>query len=459
MKLFSRPELALEWTALPLETIKELMSKTAINLLHNTDFVHKVMTQAALELTLQAAQGSLRMLVRPRPQCNPAVLDLQVAAADPIRAEAQSSQSPQADSTESARSASAAGQSAGKLSPDLLAAAALCGSAARTTGRAQQQATAEAAAATGTADSAETDSDAAADSADNAAESTCAGTAELRKKSVLPASSKNRQFKLSLTPEEWFGSDNCQFFAPGTEAQEIEQAWQEAVAAGKAQGFVPVLVRAGTDRGLTFMQQLLRSFSRYQDVQPDPAVPLSADSLRHAVVQAATLQALPDGRELMQHLCSRLKKNVQTLHLDPQLIWPRSIKAQARSRTLSLQTAGQEQILLIKIRVAEPWQVLAFVPYEDSEHIHTLAQVLSAGKFWYDKYRAVPVLAGEGVTEFMVPRLIPRKWAPDLAEQILAWCGTYTAAHCADRKEPFSGQSVTAMLQASTVWQLHWLFR
>lgn len=106
-------------------------------------------------------------------------------------------------------------------------------------------------------------------------------------------------------------------------------------------------------------------------------------------------------------------------------------------------------IVLAKIPVTNPWEVLAWFPFGGWNDCPRNEEMLWIGKYWYEKYGAVPAAISGSVLEFTAPP-VPKEAAFELAREHFAFCpdnvlqNTETIGRLADE------------LTKSTIWYFWW---
>ncbi|MBD5130500.1 MAG: DUF4253 domain-containing protein [Ruminococcaceae bacterium] len=106
-------------------------------------------------------------------------------------------------------------------------------------------------------------------------------------------------------------------------------------------------------------------------------------------------------------------------------------------------------VVLAKIPTENPWEVFAWLPFGGWNDCPSNGVMLWVGKYWYEKYGAVPAVISGSVLEFTAPR-VPKEKAFGLAEEHFAFCpdnvlqNVGTIGRLADE------------LTKSTVWYFRW---
>lgn len=88
-----------------------------------------------------------------------------------------------------------------------------------------------------------------------------------------------------------------------------------------------------------------------------------------------------------------------------------------------------EDLIMLKIPVDAPWKLLAYYPLYplslyDLGNCPTIEEIMAVGKYWYERYRAVPAVFGCNILEFFAEdiRIITEDDAWQLAKEQTAFC-------------------------------------
>lgn len=86
-----------------------------------------------------------------------------------------------------------------------------------------------------------------------------------------------------------------------------------------------------------------------------------------------------------------------------------------------------DDLIMLKIPVDAPWKVLAYMPVynEDynGQYCPDISEIMAVGKYWYEKYRAVPAVVGCNILEFLAEDIrITESDAWELAEEQMTFC-------------------------------------
>ncbi len=112
-----------------------------------------------------------------------------------------------------------------------------------------------------------------------------------------------------------------------------------------------------------------------------------------------------------------------------------------------------QETILFEIPVANPWEVIAWVPMGGWNDCPPADEMMEVCKYWYEKYQAVPAVISHDVMEFYVGREIEAEdEAMELAKEHYAFCpdrvdqGTETGT---------IGEVAGSLMQ-SKVWYFWW---
>ena len=113
-------------------------------------------------------------------------------------------------------------------------------------------------------------------------------------------------------------------------------------------------------------------------------------------------------------------------------------------------TGKSMECVIAKIPVKNPWEIFAWFPFGGWNECPAPEVMLWIGKYWYEKYGAIPALMTRDVLEFKASPVKDKKAAMDLAIEQFAFCsdivfqGVETIGRLADS------------LTESTTWYFWW---
>lgn len=111
------------------------------------------------------------------------------------------------------------------------------------------------------------------------------------------------------------------------------------------------------------------------------------------------------------------------------------------------------ETILFEIPVANPWEVIAWMPIGGWNDCPQALEMMEVCRYWYEKYHAIPAVFSHDELEFYVGR--------ELADEEKAWeLAKEHYAFCADRVDQCTGSGtlgeVADCLNKSKVWYFWW---
>ena len=195
----------------------------------------------------------------------------------------------------------------------------------------------------------------------------------------------------------------CTYFPSAKDDSSIMEAYYQAQARGKKEGFVPMLVA---------VDELLLECLK------------DADQVR-AELLAAPLES---GEEFLQQWLREIKEDLEE---DEPGYWEQLMgevsDGEGIDCFLSLRDFNGKKtvpVVLAEIPVKNPWEVFAYLPFGGWNECPTNEEHMAVAKYWFEKYGAVPALMTHDVLEYGLPTVygIPREQALDLALEQYAYC-------------------------------------
>ena len=201
----------------------------------------------------------------------------------------------------------------------------------------------------------------------------------------------------------------CTYFPSAKDDSSIMEAYYQAQARGKQEGFVPMLVAVD--------ELLLESLSfSYEGKSPEQA--------RQELLSAP----LESGEEFLQQWLREIKEDLEE---DEPGYWEQLMgevsDGEGIDCFLSLRDFNGKKtvpVVLAEIPVKNPWEVFAYLPFGGWNECPTNEEHMAVAKYWFEKYGAVPALMTHDVLEYGLPTVygIPREQALDLALEQYAYC-------------------------------------
>ena len=171
--------------------------------------------------------------------------------------------------------------------------------------------------------------------------------------------------------------------------------------------FVPVLIAVGDDSPL-------EGFKWLENETPE----------EHR--QRLLAQPIEDGRALLARMAAQNKECAEEDGWD----WPSQEVlgpmegGEAVDRFLGISDFHGKTIPLVlaEIPVKHPWEVFAWVPFGGWNECPRNEEQMTAAKYWFERYGAVPAVITRDVLEYDLPAPVPRDKALELAMEQYAFC-------------------------------------
>lgn len=201
----------------------------------------------------------------------------------------------------------------------------------------------------------------------------------------------------------------CTYFPSAKDDSSIMEAYYQAQARGKQEGFVPMLVAVD--------ELLLECFELNGEDK-------SAEQARQELLSAP----LESGEEFLQQWLREIKEDLEE---DEPGYWEQLMgevsDGEGIDCFLSLRDFNGKKtvpVVLAEIPVKNPWEVFAYLPFGGWNECPTNEEHMAVAKYWFEKYGAVPALMTHDVLEYGLPTVygIPREQALDLALEQYAYC-------------------------------------
>lgn len=173
----------------------------------------------------------------------------------------------------------------------------------------------------------------------------------------------------------------CQGFQTGAD---IMAAYREARARGEKEGFIPVLVAAEDETLLECLEINLEDSGK------------TAEEYRRGMLAAP----IEDGEAYFASLLATRKEEAE----EDGFVWMEDVLGQQNGGEAMDGFYGMDEpMLLAEIPVKHPWEVFAYLPFGGWNECPDTAGLMSASKYWYEKYGAVPAVVTHDVLEFYLP--------------------------------------------------------
>lgn len=228
----------------------------------------------------------------------------------------------------------------------------------------------------------------------------------------------------------------CEYFPAGKPAQFIHSTYEEAFANKEMGGYTPVIVVVND----ILVEQLEMVMERFA---PGESVQQYRDKILYG--------KLPDAQQWFTEMLTEMKENYGEY-------WDEITadtgntggKIDRLSGFVDFGTKRASEVIIVKIPTDNPWEVFAWLPFGGWNECPEPEVMISVGKYWYEKFRAVPAVISHDVLEFAAMPVRDRSAAIGLALEQYAFCNDII-------DQGFQELSVLAdTLTKSSVWYFWW---
>ena len=199
----------------------------------------------------------------------------------------------------------------------------------------------------------------------------------------------------------------CTYFPSAKDDSSIMEAYYQAQARGKQEGFVPMLVAVD--------ELLLECFELNGEDK-------SAEQARQELLSAP----LESGEEFLQQWLREIKENLEE---DEPGYWEQLMgevsDGEGIDRFLSLWDFDGKKtvpVVLAEIPVKHPWEVFAYLPFGGWNECPANEEHMAVAKYWFEKYGAVPALMTHDVLEYSLPAPVSQERAMEVAWEQFTYC-------------------------------------
>ncbi len=228
----------------------------------------------------------------------------------------------------------------------------------------------------------------------------------------------------------------CEYFPAGKPAQFIHSTYEEAFANKEMGGYTPVIVVVND----ILVEQLEMVMERFA---PGESVQQYRDKILYG--------KLPDAQQWFTEMLTEMKENYGEY-------WDEITadtgntggKIDRLSGFVDFGTKRASEVIIVKIPTDNPWEVFAWLPFGGWNECPEPEVMISVGKYWYEKFGAVPAVISHDVLEFAAMPVRDRSAAIGLALEQYAFCNDII-------DQGFQELSVLAdTLTKSSVWYFWW---
>lgn len=223
-----------------------------------------------------------------------------------------------------------------------------------------------------------------------------------------------------------------QMYEKGGNPEEVEEAYFETLKEGKEKGFYPAI--------LVVDEYVLEWFGGI----------LEEDYNKEKVISGCG----NNGKELLEEYIAEDMEE-ETEEEKRRFIGDETEGDEINnfSSYISFQANGlEEDILLLKIPVKNPWEIIAWIPLGGWNDCPPPEDMIAVCKYWFEKYGAIPSVFTHDVMEFYAPNKLNGIDSFEAAKEHYAFCPdrVFQCTRTGTLSE------VAACLEKSEVWYFWW---
>ena len=229
---------------------------------------------------------------------------------------------------------------------------------------------------------------------------------------------------------------------------QVNQAYQEALARGKREGFTPVLVTS--DETLEEWFGILQEEDSYSRAQLLEKNVNDGQKILETRYQEYIVDYIEDYIDPADSEEADYEKR------EPDEFLGELADGDTISELVSLNNLnsdGTQEVILFEIPTVNPWEVIAWIPFGGWNECPPAEEMMAVCRYWYEKYKAIPAVISHDELEFYLETPIK--------EENTAWkLAKEHYAFCPDRIDQCT-QSGTAgeladTILGSNVWYFWW---
>lgn len=228
----------------------------------------------------------------------------------------------------------------------------------------------------------------------------------------------------------------CEYFPAGKPAQFIHSTYEEAFAKKEMGGYTPVIVVVN-DILVEQLEMIAEQFAPGESIQQYREKLLSGEH--------------PDAQEWFTKTLTEMKESYGEYWDEITADYGNTGgKIDRLSGFVDFGTKRSSEVVIAKIPTEKPWEIFAWLPFGGWNECPEPEVMLSVGKYWFEKFGAVPAVISHDVLEFAAMPVRDRSAAVGLALEQYAFCNDII-------DQGFQELSVLAdTLTKSSVWYFWW---
>ena len=232
---------------------------------------------------------------------------------------------------------------------------------------------------------------------------------------------------------DWLGCE-CEYYPAGKPAQFIQSTYEDAFAKKEMGGYTPVII---------VVSDVLTEWLDMTLDEPG----MTPEKRREQLLNAE----LPDAQEWFTEKLTEMKEQYGEY-------WDEITadsgntgdKIDKLSGFVDFGTKKASEVIIAKIPTDKPWEIFAWLPFGGWNECPEPETMMSVGRYWFQKYGAIPALISHDILEFAAQPVKDRSAAIGLSLEQYAFCNDII-------DQGFQELCVLAdVLTKSSVWFFWW---
>lgn len=232
---------------------------------------------------------------------------------------------------------------------------------------------------------------------------------------------------------DWLGCE-CEYYPAGKPAQFIQSTYEDAFAKKEMGGYTPVII---------VVSDVLTEWLDMTLDEPG----MTPEKRREQLLNAE----LPDAQEWFTEKLTEMKEQYGEY-------WDEITadsgntgdKIDKLSGFVDFGTKKAAEVIIAKIPTDKPWEIFAWLPFGGWNECPEPETMMSVGRYWFQKYGAIPALISHDILEFAAQPVKDRSAAIGLSLEQYAFCNDII-------DQGFQELCVLAdVLTKSSVWFFWW---
>ncbi len=232
---------------------------------------------------------------------------------------------------------------------------------------------------------------------------------------------------------DWLGCE-CEYYPAGKPAQFIQSTYEDAFAKKEMGGYTPVII---------VVSDVLTEWLDMTLDEPG----MTPEKRREQLLNAE----IPDAQEWFTEKLTEMKEQYGEY-------WDEITadsgntgdKIDKLSGFVDFGTKKAAEVIIAKIPTDKPWEIFAWLPFGGWNECPEPETMMSVGRYWFQKYGAIPALISHDILEFAAQPVKDRSAAIGLSLEQYAFCNDII-------DQGFQELCVLAdVLTKSSVWFFWW---